>query len=454
MNKDYVVLVQPGSGLDEVVSVSEVTEFGEPLGIEYIAAYIEKFGYRARVIAEGNSQGNDKLIKEILPGDPFVVGFSAYTYNFNRALSLVQKLKQHKPNLTIVFGGYHPSGEPSIVQNTAIDYVVLGEGEHAFLQVINALAKGEDPSEVEGIAHWKDSIGLIPRRSRLGFKEIPWPKRDPAILSRCKSTGLCYPPPAKQRGMAQISYSRGCPFNCSFCSSKLIWGQKIVYRAVDDLLDEIEYLKSNFGTNLLFFTDLTFNVNRHRVVDLCEGIISRNLDVSWMAMVSPDIDDGLAAKMAEAHCVKLGFGIEALEEDSLSHVKPHQGYEKMKKTLEITDSVGILNRAYIMMGYPWETENTIKEEAEKLKELKIDQLRVSFITPYPGTQCQKEWQHLITTRDYDRYTSEIAVVRCQALSRSELLMLREWLVREFYSSREYARRVQEKITPSPSQVKI
>lgn len=457
MKKKHVVLIEAGNGVGnnsgsegQPENLSEVTEFGEPLGIEYIAAYIEKFGYNAKVIsAVGNGWGDGEVIREALSENPFVVGISTYTYSFNRALTLAQQLKQENPNLTVVFGGYHPTGDPSIVQNSAVDYAVVGEGEHTFLQLIDTVANGGDPTMVEGVAHWEDNLELTPRRPRLKFDEIPWPKRDPAALARCKSTGLCYPPPSKQRGMAQISYSRGCPFNCSFCSSKTMWGQKVFYRAVEDVLNEIEYLKSNFGINLLFFTDLTFNLDRRRVIDLCEGIIRRDINVSWIAMVNLDIDDKLAAKMAEAHCVKLGFGIEALEENSLSRVKPQQNTDKIKRALEVTDAVGILNRAYMMMGYPWETKLIIGKECERLRGLKIDHLRVSFITPYPGTQCQKEWSHLIITRDYDKYTSEVPIIKCQALSPSELLTLRERLLREFYSSKEYAQRAQDKIRRFP-----
>ncbi len=380
-----------------------------------------------------------------------ILGASIHsTHMVPRVLEFLRVCRQRFPDLVIVAGGAHPTGAPEIVKEDCIDYVVIGEGEETLYELASALLRGSDPSRIKGLAYMKDGfVKCTAPRERLDFTLKFRPIRKNEILSKMKCAPLAYPAPPDQKGVAQIAYSRGCPFKCEFCVSPIVFPRDTIYRDPEDVMDELKQLKRDFGTNFVFFNDLTFNHYPPRVHDLCDKLIEENLGINWFAYVSVHLIEEVVKTMAEAGCSRAGMGAESLVDYVLTDVKPQQRVANTRKSLQMTDKYGILNRTYLMFGYPSETKETLVETLEVMKSLPIDQPRLAFITPFPGTTFYYKVQDQLITRDPEKFTGDHPVIKNPNISSQEYVELRDWILSSYYDSQEYHDHVADKCRRHP-----
>lgn len=430
----------------------------DPIACEYLAAAIKKDGYQVK-ITKHSEFSKKTFSKEGYEYNLDVVGFSVMTYNFMVAKNLAKEIKLHNPKVFTIFGGYYASARPTIVKDENIDFVIIGEGERTFIELLDILNSNGDITKVKGIAYWDNGLHINPQRERIeNLDKLPFPIRGIEFLKDSKIGGLVYPPPSKQISVCQITYSRGCPYNCTFCNSPQLWGKQVRWRSAKNLVDEIEYLQQKFGTNMVFFTDLTFDLNKTKVYELCNEIRNRGIDIDWFPMCRVDhVDKDLLVAMKEAGCTKISYGIDSISNVTLSKIKPRQNINlgKIKSALELTSDVGIIVRAYVMIGYPWEDKESLQETKEILKVLPIDDLRISFLTPFPGTTLYDEFKKegLLITEDFSRYTSDEPIVKGKGLSQEELIEIRERIFEKFYNSKEYEMRKKDKLKKFPHLMK-
>ena len=248
-------------------------------------------------------------------------------------------------------------------------------------------------------------------------------------------------------------YSRGCPFSCVYCSSKNMWGKKVVWRDPKRVLDEIEYLYNEYGTNLVFFPDLTFNIDKKKVIEICNEFVKRDLPVHWAAFFRLDkLDKEMLYAIEEAKCVKIHLGIET---DSINADNLKDDYsiskEDYHQILNTADEIGLLIRGYLMIGFPSDTEEKIRNYSIFLRTLSIDEIIVSFVTPFPGTQIWDEYRQCYLPKDYDfsEFTVETPVINHPILSRQQLLDLRMEVIKKFYLDTAYQERILRKIENFP-----
>lgn len=448
-----VSLLTPGDGLPKLGTYLRHSAL-EPLGLEYLSGIAKAKGHDVRIHDSANIS-SDQLVAEVIKFRPNVLGFSAMSFNFSLAHAFARRIKEHIPAAKTVFGGYHPSARPEIVRHEDIDFAVMGEGEKTFVELLDALNFGIDVARVGGIAYWRRGLQINCPRERIGdLDELPFPSRSLDTLEGCKVGGLSYPPPNEQRCVCQISYSRGCAYGCLFCNSAGLWRRQVVWRSARNVVDEIEYLQWKFRTNMLFFTDLTFDLNVAKAYELCREIKRRRIQVNWFAMCRPDhFDRNLMFEMREAGCTKISYGVDALDSRTLSLIKQGQNvsYSKIKCCLEVAGDVGFIVKAYVIIGYPWETKESVRTTGRMLKGLAIDELRISFLTPFPGTPIHEQFKcnGLLITEDFERYTSDEPIIKVKDLTSEELLQERERIFRQFYGSTEYMIRAETKIRKFP-----
>lgn len=429
----------------------------EPIGAEYVAAAAEAEGHEVVVLQQRSEETGD-FAARIIASDPDVLGFSTMTYNFPEALRLAAKVKLARPGLFVVIGGSHVTALPECVDGRLIDAGVIGEGEMPFVELLRSVERRTWPSDIPGVA-WRKANGALhrqPRPERIqDLDSLPLPRRTGELLSGCRVNSLVWPSPEDQRAVAQVTYSRGCPYTCSFCTAPEFWGNQVTFRTVTSVLEELRTLRDEFGTNLVFFTDLTFNLNRNKLLELCDALLREDLGVSWYPMCRIDrMDKELADLMAAAGCTKVSFGIDSIRPETLRRIKAGQrmlALDSLEERLHLTWEAGILTRAYLMTGYPWETVESMGETAEVLADLPIDDLRISFLTPLPGTSTRAEMEvaGLITTDDWERYTTDEPVLRVCGASPEELLRVRSEMFRTFYNSPRYRYRMREKVARFP-----
>lgn len=427
----------------------------EPLAIEYLGAIAKTEGMEVKIIQQQH-RSDQEVLQEIIDFSPQLVGFSVMTYNYPASLFLSKQIKEHNPEILTIFGGYHPSFSPEIVKQKAIDFVIIGEGELTFRELLKSLDGSEkNLGKIKGLAFYDGKLHINKARERIrDLDSLPVPLRDSNILKECKISGLNSPPLSKQKCVVQVLYSRGCPHNCTFCCSPFMYGRKIYFRNPKKVADEMQEIKEKFGTNYFYFADLSFNLNKQRVIALCQEIKKRKLDTNWFCMCRVDnIDEELLKNMKEAGCSRIGFGVDVLYEKTLKKVKPGQNITmgKTYNALELSNAMGIIVRTFIIIGYPWETRQDHEKAKEILKTLAIDEIRVGLLTPLPGSTIYEEFKRegLILTDDLSRYTTDEYILKNPDFSPEEMAEFREKIFREFYQSKEYEKRKREKLKKYP-----
>lgn len=427
----------------------------ESLAVGYLGAIAQAEGLEVKLIQQQDKSDQD-VFNEIVDFSPGLVGFSAMTYNYPASLSLAERIKQNDPSTLTIFGGYHPSFHPEIVQEKAIDFAIIGEGELTFKELLNELNKPkQNYGEIKGLAWFDEELLVNESRERISnLDSLPNPLRDPDLLKECRISGLNYPPLSRQKSVAQVQYSRGCPHNCIFCSSPLMFGNKVFYRNPEKVVQEMQDIIEKCGTNYFYFADLSFNLSKQRIVSLCDEIRKSRMKVNWFCMCRPDnFNKDVLQVMKEAGCSRIGFGIDALSDKTLSMIKPGQNVsmEKTHHILKLANALGIIVRTFVIIGYPWESKKDMDDSIETLKTLPIDELRVGLLTPLPGSAIYYEFktQGLILTDDLSRYTTEEYIIKHPELSPADMAAFRDRIFKEFYQSKEYKKRTQAKLRKFP-----
>lgn len=418
----------------------------EPFSLEYLGAYLIKNGHEVLILQQREKNTKD-LLTDCLKFNPDFVGFSTYTYNLREILSFNEKIKKELPQLISILGGYHPSGDFSIINNSYVDFLIYGEGELTLEKIVESKNKDE-MKKTNGIIYKEGkNIKINPPIHQLEFSTLPWPIRDKKIITESKIAPLGYPDPSNQKAAAMISYSRGCKHRCSFCASSLIWS-RISHRNASDVIEEINYLQDEFDVNVLFFTDLTFNAIKKRAIKLCELIRKEKLEVYWYAYINSEIDKETLEAMKDAGCSRVGIGIESVFDSDLNIIKNYQSYEKTKKVLEVADSLGMLTRGYLCIGLPTYTKEKMSKFSELLMQLPVDQIRIGFITPFVGTLLYKQLREKIKTEP-ELYTTEYPVINNPDISDKDLIEIRDKIIRQYYNNPLYAKRINQKIKKFP-----
>ena len=230
------------------------------------------------------------------------------------------------------------------------------------VELVQKLENNEEVSNIKGLSYFNGSEVISNQlRERIDLDNQPWPIREEEFFKNTLITGITDPPIGKQK-ISQISYSRGCPFHCKYCASPNVYGSVVKWRKAENVTAEIKYLKDNFNVNLLYFTDLTFNLNKERVFELND--LLKEEKINWIAMASPDIniDYNLLKEMKEAGCTRLMYGIESVHDRIAESVgrKGNHRAKRLEELFRINDELGIITRAFLMIGNLNETKEDIE----------------------------------------------------------------------------------------------
>lgn len=442
----------------------------EPYPAECIAAVAEEWaGWEAEVLQVG-SMTNEEIVAEVLNYNPSVVGLTVFSYSQPRAEEICKMIKAVRPEIITVTGGYHPSMVPASARES-IDFAVIGEGEVTFTELLKNLETGERSwEEIAGLAFEKNGQLVItePRERIQDLDSLPWAKRYAKYLKAAKCHGLNYPCSKDQVAVAEVSCSRGCSGNCSFCISGRMWRHEVVLRSVKSIVAEIKFLHETFGVNFVYVTCLTFNHSIKRVVEISKALNEAGLhnpatendpdhlrtSVHWTCQTKVGITPEVAEIMAAGGCSRTTMGVECLsEKQAKAYSKPWKGIEEVRDSFAALDAVGIINRPNMMMGVVGESKETALEAIEGLKRMPCDQFRMSFATPLPGSRWAEELPAEMMDQDLSRYDTEHPVLKNIGISWSELEELRRMIGRDYYNSREYAEHCQAKLARFPHLLK-
>jgi radical SAM superfamily enzyme YgiQ (UPF0313 family) len=331
---------------------------------------------------------------------PDLIGIT-YLSTKKGAVELLTRLaKRLFPDVPVVLGGSHPSFLPeSSLEQTGADFVVVGEGEETFTELLRYLDRGDDRySEIRGLAY-RDPSGTYvatPARPLIAdLDSLPFPDRE--SLHRIDS----YRPD----DMSMIMTSRGCPFDCTFCSS--LWERRARFRSIDNILAEIVYLRERFGIENVYFKDDTFTVNRKWILAFCDALKQKDLGVKWECLTRIElVDEELILRMREAGMFNLKIGIETGSERLLKATHKNITLAQIREGAAVLRRLGQRWSAFFMLGYPDETEEEMRQSRELIEEIRPTYVSMSVLVPYPGceTYFQLERDGVLTAEaDWNLY---------------------------------------------------
>lgn len=393
-----------------------------PLGLAYLAAYLKKYGQDKHEIKIIDGNFTKNIIDEILRFDPSLVGFTALSPQIKDTVYLSDLLKSRKPDIFQIIGGIHVSAQPEhTLRRGSFDLAVMGEGEETFKEVTEVfLNSGRDKairSSIKGIAFLDNGKFIInPSREEISAMDsIPMPERSLLNMDSYLSYYLIIRGLSGNR-ITTIHTSRGCPYDCVFCSCGIIF-KKVRYFSVDYVIAEIKELIEKYNARSLFFTDDTFIINKERVRQLCLRIIAEGMNrkIRWEVQGRANLIDwqdlDLLKLMKEAGCIQIDYGFETGSEKVLKFLKKKDvSVSFNQRAIEITKAAGLNVMGTFMFGVPQETE----EDVELTKKFildnrnKIDHFQVFTATPYPGAELYEicKSRNLVEDNYFDQILRE------------------------------------------------
>ncbi len=390
-------------------SLSNEVGYIMPLGIASIAAYLRAHGKTdiSVIDAEAEELTLDETEKRMKSINPDLVGITSMTPTIHDDLDIAKIAKDI--GAKVVIGGPQVNAMPKdTVQLENIDYGILGEGEYPMLKLVEALENNTSIDEVPGIVYQDDSgkITMKPPSIYKNLDELPFPARD--LLPYEKYFSLI----SKGR-LATICPGRGCPFKCGFCF-KQPTDTNIRYRNAKSVVDEIEGVIEKYGVKEINFVSDTFTIKKDFIEEFCNEILNRNIKIKWITPTRVDcVNLEMLKLMKKAGCRSLRFGIESGSEKILKLMQKNTNKDQMIQAFKWAKKAKIESFAYMIIGYLHETEETIRETLDFVKELKPDLLMYNIATPLPATklfeQTIKEglvepdyWQKFLKDRNYPR----------------------------------------------------
>ncbi len=416
-----------------------VTE--ETSGLNYVMAAAESAGHE--IIVDSIADSIEDLVEKIEKNNPDVIALSLDTCLVNVGKEIINKANAIKKRISIVGGSHFLSGKVE----SPFDYAVVGEGEKTFVEVLDALDKNKDCSGIKGISFSnRGQIVTTPRRKRISdLDSLPSPYRGTELTKNKAEGTLSYPPFDKQKGYVSFTASRGCNNSCSYCTNPTEWGSKVIHRSIENVVDEIKKVQERFGTNIACFNDLNFTFNQKWVVDFCNLVKEKGIQLNWYAMsnISTARNSEMLKLMKEAGCEKLLFGIESLADKE----RKFGTYKNIKDVLELTQEAGIMTHGFFMVGLPDDSYESVRETIPAICSLPLHSIRVSVYTPFPGTRNYGKFE--ITEPDLEKHDGATLVFNHPNLSNEQCQQLREEINQTFYSSSEYKARVRNFLRKNP-----
>jgi anaerobic magnesium-protoporphyrin IX monomethyl ester cyclase len=388
-----------------------------PLGLAYVAAVLKQANHQVKIV-DLNVESVDY---QTLPYSDFdLVGISVDTTRYPIALKIAEAVKRQKR--MVVAGGQHVTFFDSETLSTGLfDFVVRGEGEYTMLDLVKHIEEGNSFQEVKGISFLSDGE-LIRTPSRPLIQDLdslPFPARELLPLQSYTVT-------LRGRFMTPALTSRGCPFNCDFCSASQFFGRKWRTRSIKNVMEELKLLYKNYGYRAVAFFDDHFTLNSNRMVEFCENILKNNWDLYWWAFSRVDSvvkNEELVELMAKAGLKQVFIGFESGSQEVLDSYGKNLDADDSFKAMEILKRYKISVWASFVIGALNETKKMIKQTIKFANRLNPHYIQFGILTPYPGTALYEKVKNRLLTKNWSKFWAGDPVIKLDKLSPKELKKL-------------------------------
>jgi len=386
-----------------------------PLGLMYIAAVLDKAGYKVEILDAFMTEAVFLKVKDTLEvGMPYrrireeiqrrkpdIVGIAnPFTCQIDNAVKVADIVKEVDPAILTVVGGPHVTVVPAEFLQEAknVDIAVIGEGEYTMLDIVSVVEGRKNISDVQGIAYHKNNtVALNPPRPLIkNLDELPYPAYHLVDMEQYLAPKNIEYRSFKDRSISMVT-SRGCPFNCCFCSVHLHMGKMFRAHSADYVVNHIEYVVNKYRVKTIFFEDdnLTFDLKRFETI--CDKIIAKGIKFAWETPNGIRADYltlNLLKKMEKSGCRSVFFGIESGDQYVLDNIIGKSlKLKEVVKVAKMCKDIGLKTGAFYIIGFPGEKKENILRTVELALRLKKDfdvGMHLFFATPSYGTRLYEE----------------------------------------------------------------
>jgi len=353
-----------------------------PMGIGALAGYLLQQGKQVKILDEHlaliTAEVLDDCIRDI--SEPYIFGISCVSAGIGRGYALAKIIKTKYPDSKVIMGGIHPTVLPQEALDTGfVDIVVRGEGEQIMDILYGMLKAGQDYSRLEGIS-FRDDAGHIVHNA---------PAKLPDINSLPPFPYHLFAEHKEKYDLGFAISSRGCPYNCIFCSQRAINGRLYRYMPPEKIIDGLDLLINKYEQARVNFHDDNFVVNKERTKRLCELICSRNLHkkAGFGCQTRGDaIDRDVLSYLKAANFTAIDIGFETASERLMALLNKGEKVQDNIKAAKLLQAFGFQISTAFILGLPTETREERWQAYRLAKELKLNYVRFNNATPYPGTR--------------------------------------------------------------------
>jgi anaerobic magnesium-protoporphyrin IX monomethyl ester cyclase len=406
-----ITLIRPPT----LLPISSVTAHQgvPPLGLAYLGAFLRKNNHQVKYIDSlgeklnffskteysnilANGLSTEEIIERI-PKQTDIIGISTmFSNEWFFIDKLILTLKKNFPNAKIVLGGEHATADYEYIlkNNLAVDIIIRGEGEVKLLNLCNELQNKEPLENIKGICYLDRVTNEVICDNEISrIKDIDllfWPDWNGIPLESYLSKGLGMAAQGK-RSYPTLA-SRGCPYQCTFCSSPQMWGTKWIARDVEDLICELKFAITNYQVSHVEFYDLTAIINANWIKNFCLKLIEENLNITW-SLPSGTRSEALSKEvlilLKKSGCIKLTYAPESGSKKTLQIIKKKVNLQKMQTSIKHAVDAGLIIKINIVFGFP--KQNFLDVFYTFLYLLKLALVGVHDVTcfsfsPYPGSE--------------------------------------------------------------------
>lgn len=387
------------------------------VGLGYLSAYLRQYGFKCQPIdAKFERMDLEGVTQALKRHQPRLVGVTAMTHEVGQAARMAQLAKKLFPGVITVLGGPHATALPkeTLTQFPEFDMAVVGEGEITLLELVRAISRQGNLSQVAGLV-FRSSSGHIRlnehREPIVNLDSLPFPAWDLFPPSRTYS----------------LMTTRGCPFSCNFCMR--VSGSRVRKRSPQNIVEEFELDVNRYGATHILVEDESFGVDRKQADTFLETIIQSGLPkrVSWEVQTRVDLgDEEFFRKLKAAGCIKVGFGVESGNEKILKGTGKGITLKKVEESISLAKKARLQTGSYFIIGHPHETKQTAWDTINFAARLNTSVVAFGIMVPYPGTKIyemalKKEGGYNIISSDWADFNKTIgSSLELETLSRKEM----------------------------------
>ncbi len=445
-----ITLISPPQNFSKTQETAGVVP---PLGLSYLAAMLDPQRHQVKIIdAVGENYRQvfpwkehflrgltfDEILNAI-PQDSRIVGISnLYTFAFLIAAEIARRVKERFPDVTIVFGGAHPTiMTRQTLAHPEVDFVVLSEGEHTFRDLVQAIENGGGWETIDGLGYKRDGEIIINPKTRFikDLDEIPFPRRDLLPMDNYFRAREPHGSANRLHWTTMIA-TRGCPYGCTFCNTPQIWQRRWRARSPKNVVDEIESLKRTFGVTEIHFEDESLTTSKEWVMAFCRELIDRNLGIIWQTsngVRAESIVEETLDLMIASGCTQVTIAAESGSPRILKQViEKRLNLDAVRRAARLASRRRMRIACYFMLGLPDEHKRDVLRSillAMRLAAGGVDEVVFSVFSPLPGSRLLRRLEtegkirvgeqffddltphgDLLVSKSYSNYISDRQVV--------------------------------------------